>query len=465
MLLGALLDLGASADALRQGLALLPIAHDFELQIERTDRSAIRGTACHVLLKDQPVENHLAHVDAHDHDEQHDHAEHDQHDLNGQGHDHEHHHDHAEHHHEHHHDHAEHHHNHEHHQAHGRSYADIIELLQASQLDPKVIQQAIAVFTEIGRAEAAVHGVELAQVHFHEVGAVDSIVDIVGVVILLDSLGVDRIVCSRISDGQGLIKCQHGYLPVPVPAVMKMLEGSGIPYQTGTADTELVTPTGFGLIKTLCHEFGTMPAMDVFKSGYGFGQREIGRLNAVRAVLGRVHTPLDIPAAAVVPRSDTPSGMLFSPAADEFDQIVQLSCQVDNVTGEQLGQAAGQFMSAGALDVMFTPVFMKKWRPAYRLDIFTLPAKEREMVALAFKMTGTIGLRRQLRDRHVMSRHFSTVETPFGPARIKTVQWQEISRSYPEQDDVVALSAQSGLSVQDTVDMIMTNLDNRATER
>ena len=230
-------------------------------------------------------------------------------------------------------------------------------MIEQSALGERVRSISLDIFRTIGLAEAAVHGKALADVHFHEVGAVDSIVDIVGAALAFEDLAIDTVVSSPLSDGSGWINCQHGLIPVPVPAVMKMLEGTQIPYKTGTADTELVTPTGMGIVKTLCHYYGSMPDMRVIKSGYGFGQREIGRLNALRAVLGE---PADRP------------GIEADPVKAVYDEdVLLLSCNIDNSTPEQLGFAADQLMKAGALDVGFIPLMMKKWRPAHLLQIVT----------------------------------------------------------------------------------------------
>ncbi|MDD2533722.1 MAG: nickel pincer cofactor biosynthesis protein LarC, partial [Eubacteriales bacterium] len=282
----------------------------------------------------------------------------------------------------------------------------------------------LAVFREIGIAEAHVHGVELDAVHFHEVGAIDSIVDIVGGAIALDYLGVDYVVVSPISDGTGTISCQHGVMPVPVPAVVKMLENSSIPYITGTSHTELVTPTGLGLAKTFANRFGALPAMTITQIGYGFGQREIGRLNALRVFLGEEQ----------VQSTKQPFN------SSEMDQVVMLSCHIDNTSAEALGYLMTKLLDIGAADVAYSPILMKKNRPGQLLTIISPIQLERNLVELVFSHCGTIGIRREIVDRHVMQRFTTIIQLPDCSIRLKTVQWQSINKTYPEYEDLVVLA-------------------------
>ncbi len=495
MFLGALLDIGASEAMIRAGLAGLPMANEFELMISKTAQSGITGTRVRVELRnghahghnhdidhDQEHGNDHGHEHSHDHSHDHHHADHDH--ENGLRHEHGHGH--------------RHHHEHEH----GRSYADIVAMLGQANLSEPCRSLALATFAEIGRAEAAVHGVSLADVHFHEVGAVDSIVDIVGAALALESLQIDKVVASPISDGEGIIQCQHGLIPVPVPAVLKMLENTSIPYRTGTASTELVTPTGLGLVKTLAVSYGGLPAMQVRQVGYGFGQREIGRLNALRVVLGEIaNQELAVmqnsvinqesaanPGSAVIQDSaadhgqvamaDHPSLITSGPQGEtlarpltkrvtdadahglsafspqEMDTVVLLSCHVDNASGEQLGFAAERLMAAGALDVTLTPLQMKKWRPGQMLTVITTPDLEASLVRLIFQDAGTIGIRRQICQRHVCRRSFVTLTLPDGDIRMKVVSWQDVTHAYPEQADLVALAIRRQISLDAARDLV-----------
>jgi uncharacterized protein (TIGR00299 family) protein len=313
-------------------------------------------------------------------------------------------------------------------------------MLKTAPLSECSRELALAVFAEIGRAEAAVHGVDLADVHFHEVGAVDSIVDIVGAALALESLAIDRVVVSPLADGQGTIRCQHGLMPVPVPAVMKMLENTAIPYRTGTCDTELVTPTGMGLAKTLADSYGSLPAMRMLKVGYGFGQREIGRLNALRVVLGESDPEPGAGSVAEIAPAVAPAGIPAGFRELEMDWVVLLSCHLDHATPEQLGYAADCLMAAGALDVSFGPLQMKKWRPGQLLTVIARPEDEYSLVRLIFTETRTIGIRRQVCQRHVCQRSFTPLTLPDGIVRMKQVTWQDVHQVYPEQADLVALA-------------------------
>ncbi len=390
MFLGALLDAGASESAIREGLSLLSLDKEFVLQVQKTKQMEICGTKISVLLKSSN-EQDLEHC--HDH-------------------------------------------NHSHHHDDSRSYLDICRLIETSALNPQVRKFALQVFKLIGEAEAAIHGIDLPAVHFHEVGAIDSIVDIVGVALALDNLSVDEVICSPLADGIGTISCRHGILPVPVPAVVKMLEGTNIPYRSGTCDTELVTPTGLGLVKAVCRSFGMMPQMEIIKAGYGFGQRNIGRLNALRIVMGEQKTP-----------DKQDEAMMQECSANPYmDEVVLLSCNLDNSTPEQLGYAAGRLMQSGALDVAFEPLMMKKWRPGQMLLVVAPLDLEESLVRLIFELTGTIGIRRQKTQRHIMQREIQARSTALGQVRFKINRWHDLCKAYPEQEDLIRVAENAGIS-------------------
>ena len=399
MMIGALLNIGASEQALREGLLQLPIGAEYRLSIEKAYPSGIGGTSFDVHLEPH------GHVHSHRHDDEHGHDH---------GHGHEHGHDHG-------HDH-DHSHGHGHADSHGRSYVDIVDMIRSSTLPGRIVTRAIAVFRAIGEAEAAVHGKTLEEVHFHEVGAVDSIVDIVGAAIALENLAIDRIVVSAISDGSGTIRCQHGVIPVPVPAVVKMLEGTDIPFRPGTAETELVTPTGLGLVKTLADAYGAMPDMRILRVGYGLGKRDIGRLNALRVFLGES-------------RESQVTGM---------DTAAVLECSIDSTTPEDLAYASEILMSSGALDVAMIPAHMKKGRSGILLQVMCRPEDTERLAGLMFRHTGTVGIRTRISDRYVMDRRWEPVQTPFGVIRVKKVSWGEVTRAYPEFEDLKSVAQSSG---------------------
>lgn len=419
MFLGALLDLGVPLAFIETELAKLGLSTEYAIHAEKISRSGIQGTALTVRLTAE-------HSHSHNHDHDHDHS---------------------------------HNHGHNHGQAaghhagfdqgrtylhhHGRTYADIKQLIETAPLAAAVRERALAVFLEIGVAEAAVHGVALEQVHFHEVGAIDSLVDIVGGAIALDYLQIDRVVVSPIADGTGTIRCQHGVMPVPVPAVMKMLENTDIPYITGTSYTELVTPTGLGLAKTFAQSFGAMPQMKRLAIGYGFGQRDIGRLNALRVILGE--------------STEKPLQPGFDP--QEIDEVILLSCHVDNKSSEDLGYLMQLLFQAGAADVTYTPILMKKNRPGQLLTIVAPLEREATLVDLIFRHGGTIGIRRERIERHVMRRSQQTLEVAGLTVRLKKVQWQSIERIYPEPDDLAALANHLHITLDEARLMISVQQD------
>ncbi len=489
MFLGAMLDAGASFERIKAGLSLLGLDSEFSLLNEPGQRQGITGTSFDVIVHkhghdhdhdhdhDHEHGHGHGHSHGHDHDHSHDH-DHDHSHEHGHSHehDHEHHHEHDHEHghshgddhghiHAHDHDHAhehDHEHEHEHSHEHGRSYAQIRTLIEQSALNDKVKQTALAVFAVIGEAEAAVHGVTLEDVHFHEVGAVDSIVDIVGAALALADLEITEVVCSPLVDGSGTILCQHGMIPVPVPAVARMLQNTDIPFSTCDIPTELITPTGMGIVKALADSFGAMPAMRVQSVGYGFGQREIGRLNALRVFIGeaaaemKIEPDRDISNAANFIGSEVKSDATILPADSQTDTILLLECQIDNSTGEELGRAAELLMQAGAFDVSLIPVFMKKYRPGTLIQVVAAPGLEKELVEILFAETGTIGVRRQLVQRHTMQRESVKVTTEYGEARVKITSWQGVSKIHPEYEDAAALAKKSGISYADAVQAIMT---------
>ncbi len=267
MTMGALLDAGGDAEALKRDLAKLNLGDAFHLHIQKKLKNGVMST--HVDVATDHVHGDHEHDHDHDHDHEHEH-EHD--------HDHEHHHDHDDHDHEHDHDHG---HTHEH--VH-RGLSDVTAVIEQSDLEPEVKETAKKIFRTLAEAEAKMHGTTVDEVHFHEVGAIDAIVDVCGAAILLHQLKPDRIVCSKINVGTGYVQCAHGLFPVPAPAVAEILRGE--PYFMGPGRGELCTPTGAAIVKTMADEFGRMPVMEVESVGYGAGVREMDTLNALRVFIG-----------------------------------------------------------------------------------------------------------------------------------------------------------------------------------
>ena len=321
--------------------------------------------------------------------------------------------------------------------SHGRNLSDIERLIKKSGITPRAKGLAIKIFNEIGRAEAKVHGVNINKIHFHEVGAMDSIADITGAAICLDMLGAEKVYASELHDGRGTIKCAHGDLPVPVPAVVEMLAGSGIPLVQENINTELITPTGMGIIKCISSGFGAMPAMKIAGTGYGFGKRETGGLNALRVMMG-----------------DTA-------AEKDGDSVAVLETNIDNMTPEMLGFAMEKFFEAGAVDVFFTPIYMKKNRPAVLLTVLSPLDKEKELVCAVLKHTTTLGVRRRVSERICMDRETTVARTKYGPVRVKTAKWEGIIKNNPEYEDCRKIALKTGKPISEIYRIVMKRLEIR----
>ena len=447
MTLGALIDLGADPEILKRELSKLNV-DGYHLHIKETQRQAITGTDVDVHLEDHGHEHHHdhdhhhddhSHEDGHGHDHHHAHEhEHDHHHPHEHEHDHEHHHEHCHEHDGHNHEHGrgcEHgheQHEHDHGHSHGRNMKDIRELIEASDISPRAKRLSLDIFMEIARAEGKVHGKTPDEVHFHEVGAVDSIVDIVGTAICLDQLNVDRIYCSPIHEGRGFIRCQHGMLPVPVPAVTEMLADSQLSMITGDVEGELVTPTGFGILKATAQRCGPMPAMKVEKVGYGFGKRDTGMLNALRVFMGTHSAEDDLHdknAAVAAGRPD----LTGRPGPAGENTVTVIETTIDDETGEILGYALDRLFEEGALDAYYTSIYMKKNRPAVKLTVLCPNEKLEDMARVIFSETSTIGLRHWQTERMTLSRTQETIATPLGDVRVKCCVLDGQATTYSEK--------------------------------
>ena len=304
-------------------------------------------------------------------------------------------------------------------QGHGRHLSDIAAILESSALPPGVRQKALAIFTRLADAEAKIHGTTREQIHFHEVGAVDAIVDIVGSCLLLDMLGVERVVTSSIPCGHGTIKCQHGIMPVPAPATMELLRG--FPVHSVDIKGELVTPTGAALLTTLSDPTtaGKMPAMRVLTSGFGAGKKQFkpDMPNLLRVILGETEE-------AAIGEDKTPQ------------TVAVLETNLDDQNPEGFDLLMERAFAAGALDVFFTPIQMKKNRPATLLTVLCPPDKADALAALLFRETGTFGIRAREQRRYTLTRSWRTVATEFGDIRLKAGTWlgEEVTVA-PEYED------------------------------
>lgn len=450
MTVAALLDLGANEARLRDTLASLPVT-GYGISVSRVKKAGIECCDFDVTL-DAAHENHdhdmaYLHGDGgHDHDHcchAHRHDDHDEGCCHGHGH----HHDHGHCHHEHGHDgvavhdHAGHHH-HEH-----RGPSDIDAIIDAGQLAPRARELAHRMVDILARAEAKAHAVPLEEVHFHEVGAVDSIVDIVSVAVLIDDLDITRVIVPRLVDGRGTVRCQHGIIPVPVPATLNIVEACGLPLALSDVEGELVTPTGAAVVAALDAERDLPARFRVVRTGLGAGKRSYERPSILRALViedldcedGRPDRPVP-PVMSGEPWAEPTVG------ADAPTEIVRLECDIDDSTGEELAFAAERVREAGAREVHWVPVFTKKERPAWQLQVVAAAADVPAVERAIFTHTTTIGIRRWTCARSVLQREDIALETPFGPVRAKRLVLPDGSvRVKPEYADCARIARERNI--------------------
>lgn len=319
----------------------------------------------------------------------------------------------------------EHHHLHLHHHEAGNAHHhhtglnEIKDILQALAISDKVRNDALAVYGLIAGAEARAHGKPVTEIHFHEVGMMDAIADIVGVCLLIEELAPQRIVVSPVHVGCGQIKCAHGILPVPAPAAAYILQG--VPTYGGQIRGELCTPTGAALLKHFADEFGNRPVMTTAAIGYGMGKKEFPAANCIRVFMGE--------------------------AADETPDIVELVCNLDDMTGEELGFALKVLMENGALDVYNIPIQMKKNRPGQMLVCLCRPADEDKLARLILLHTTTFGLRSSNWRRYTLDRAIESIQTELGEIHIKTGSGFGVSRSKPEYEDLARIANENNIPI------------------
>lgn len=402
-----LLDEPAKAAFLQQMNALgLP---QVAVSAEPMTKCGILGT--HMKVTVGGVEEDVLFHD-HDHEHEHHHHEHD-HEEHCHEHSHEQEHDHA---------HEENCHEHTHHHHHS-SMNDIAQILSALPLSERVRADAAAVYQEIAEAESVAHNAPVDQIHFHEVGTLDAVADVTAVCLLMELLGVEKVLASPVHVGSGQVQCAHGILPVPAPATAYILRE--VPIYGGSIRGELCTPTGAALLKHFVSAFGEMPVMKVQKIGYGMGKKDFPAANCVRALLGET--------------------------ADTGDQVLELSCNLDDMTPEQIGFASEQLFAAGALDVYTVPVGMKKSRPGVLLSILCAPETREAVLAALFRHTTTLGVRENAFRRYTLLRSFETVETPYGSVQVKTSEGYGVTRRKYEYDDLARIAAAHGLTLDDVI--------------
>lgn len=305
-------------------------------------------------------------------------------------------------------------------------------------------------FDILAAAEAKAHAVPLDQVHFHEVGAIDSIVDVIAASVLLDSLQLDGTVVPVLVDGHGTIRCQHGIIPVPAPATLNVCTACGLPLSQADVEGELVTPTGAALVAALDPSFELPARYAVRAVGLGAGKRSYARPSLVRALL--IEPLADgAPAQACGPAHEDAalSPAELSQATGTLAEVVKLECDIDDATSEVLAYAADALRAAGAREVHWLPIFTKKGRPAYQLQVIAAPEDVPRMERVIFRETSTIGVRRSALQRTVLPRTFHEVETAWGPVRIKRAELPDgTARTAPEFEDCAAIARREGLPVQ-----------------
>ena len=328
------------------------------------------------------------------------------------------------------HEHEEGHHEHSHH--HHISMSDIGEIVSKLNTSEKIKKQILDVYNIIADAESRVHGEPVSQIHFHEVGNMDAIADVAAVCILINELNIGKIVVSPVHTGSGFVMCAHGKLPVPAPATALILEG--VPYYSDGLKGELCTPTGAALIKYFADDFSDMPAMVVEKTGYGFGKKEFERLNCVRALLGTAFQ-----CSEVTSECDN--------SCEKTDKVVELACNIDDMTAEEIGFATEKILEAGALDVYTISAYMKKNRPGTVICCLCHEDEREKFAKIMFKYTTTIGVRQYNCDRYILSRKTENIETDYGNVRVKKTSGYGVEREKMEYDDLSNIANQRQKSV------------------
>ena len=390
MILGALLDLGLPLEDLRRALGSLAI-DPAAVWTERVTRAGVSATKFHV--SGEAVGHAHDHAHDGDSDTETPHLDHDR-------------------------EHGQHPHSH-------RSLAEIYALIDRSALSSQGRDRAKQLFARLGEIEAAIHGVPVDKVHLHEVGALDSIVDIVGTVHAMEAFGADRVVASPLNVGSGSVHSAHGLYPVPAPATTRLLEG--VPIYSGPQKAELVTPTGALLITAYAQHFGGLPPMRLQRTGYGAGSRKFSRTpNVLRVLVGEGDT------------------------ASQSHRVVVIEAEIDDMNPQIFGVLIDRLLAEGALDVFYTSIQMKKNRPGTLLSIIAPPAAREQLTSIVFRETTTIGVRYREMDRECLDRETIAVDTPFGRVAIKVARRNgDVMNASPEFDDCARLASESGRPVKD----------------
>lgn len=329
-----------------------------------------------------------------------------------------------------------------------RHLNDILNIIESSGLPEPIITKSSAIFIQLAKAEGRVHGKPPEHVHFHEVGAVDSIIDIVGSVIAMHSLGIDKIVCSPLPLGSGYVSCQHGLLPVPAPATVELVKD--LPIRKLDMEGELVTPTGAAIVKTLSSSFGPIPGMKIITTGYGLGSRDYGMPNFLRIIIGN-----DLEDKTIAPDSA------------DAGEIVVMETNIDDMSPEVLAYVSDILLNSGALDVFIVPIIMKKSRPGHLLTILCYPSDQKILAEIIFKETTTFGIRFSQQQRAVLKRKMVSVSTKYGDINVKLgfLKDKKLASCSPEFEDCKKCAALTGVPLKEVYNAAMQAVRGICRER
>jgi hypothetical protein len=387
MFVGALLDAGLSEEAFRKMVSALPVS-GYQLKIEKVVKHGVRATHFDVEL---------------------DHAGHQPH----------------------------------------RHLADIVKIIETAKLSDSVKARSIAVFTKLAEAEAKVHGTTVEKIHFHEVGGVDAIIDIVGTVFGLEALGIEKVYVGSLRTGCGFIKCAHGAMPIPAPATAELL--TGIPYTHGAIEKELLTPTGAALLAVLCDGFGDRPAGFISdKTAYGAGGWDLDIPNVLRAEVGQLVGQASLYPESLCPQESTRSRI--REARPTINELLVMETNIDDSNPQIFDYVMARLFEAGALDVWLTPLQMKKNRPAVMLSVLAPGTLQAEVEKIIFTETTTIGIRHYAVKRTAAERREETVCTPWGSVRVKISSINgKVCSATPEYDDCRKLAEMNGVPLKEVL--------------
>ncbi|MFT8350276.1 nickel pincer cofactor biosynthesis protein LarC [Clostridium saccharoperbutylacetonicum] len=428
MNLAALIDLGVPKEYLLEELTKLNLNSEFKINIEKSAKLGITGTRVDVLLNNNTqMPEEALYNNKHEHTHVHDHSNTNEHSHTQPGHIHEHNHTH-EHEHTHEHDESNHHHNDSHnehshdHERHHRNLKDIEDIINSSDLSDKVKKLSLDMFIKVAEAEAKVHGKEIYEVHFHEVGAIDSIVDIVGAAICIDYLKVDKIIASPVQVGGGFVKCAHGLMPVPAPATTEILKN--IPINTGIVQFETTTPTGAVIIAANVKEFTSKINFSINKVAYGIGHKDLEIPNVLRVYLGETES------------------------LEQIEEQYILETNIDDMNPEFYGYVEEKLFDAGALDVYKSSIFMKKGRPGIKLSVLINEKIEKDILDIIFEETTSIGVRKYKVEKIMLNREFSKVETEYGAITIKKSYYNgNLVKYKPEYEECRTIAKEQNISI------------------